>query len=185
VLCDASRADFKEMVAELRDLNISVTVNLLHDERGAAEISGDEYLELWDYHYKHSKVISHIEYDYGRELLQGKKKDWLCRAGSRHLYVDEFGKAQFCASQRGRLDKPITEYTRDDIKRYASEPKGCEKGCAVFCVYRASQLDNEPVNFTKALLKSVRQNTVSLRGRSGNDRGAKATLTNAGPAERA
>ncbi|MEJ2721864.1 MAG: radical SAM protein [bacterium] len=99
VLCEESKPEFKEIVDELRRHNIPVTVNLLHDETGKTIISGPEYVELWDYHHNHSKVISFIEEDYGRELLQGRTRDWHCRAGSRHIYIDEFGMAQYCASQ--------------------------------------------------------------------------------------
>jgi molybdenum cofactor biosynthesis enzyme MoaA len=162
VLCDASLPDFKEMVRGLRDFNIPVTVNLLHDERGAVEIEGDKYLEMWKYHHENSRVISHIEHGYGEALLKGERPEWMCRAGGRHIYVDEFGMAQFCASQRGRLNKPITEYTMEDVKRHSNEPKGCESGCAVFCVYRASQFDNDRVGVTKAVLKGMKDSTIKL-----------------------
>ena len=187
VLCDESRADFREIVAELRRLEIPVTVNLLHNARGHVTIAGSEYLELWEHHYKESKVISHIEYEYGKDLLNGKKTDWLCRAGARHIYVDEFGNAQFCASQRGRLDKPIVEYTREDMKQYASEPKGCESGCAIFCVYRASQLDNDPLGVAKALLKGMRDKTISIPvfRKDGGFRRQQPALEHAGESKRA
>jgi molybdenum cofactor biosynthesis enzyme MoaA len=174
VLCKESEPEFKEMVAELRRLGIPVTVNLLHDDQGRVSISGGAYVDLWEHHHRRSKVISHIEYEYGRDLLKGKTRDWLCRAGSRHIYVDEFGNAQFCASQRGRLDKPIVEYTMEDIRRHSKEQKGCESGCAVFCVYRASQVDNDPIGVAKALMKSLRNKTLSIPswGINGRYRGA-------------
>ena len=162
VLCPESKPDFKHMVSELRSLDIPVTVNLLHDERGTATICGPEYQELWDYHHEESKVISHVEHEYGRELLGGKRRSWHCRAGSRHIYVDEFGNAQYCASQRGRLEKPIVKYTRADLREQSNKRKGCEKGCAVFCVYRASQVDNDLPSLAKALMKSVRRGTVTI-----------------------
>lgn len=168
VLCEESIPEFKEIVAELRRLKIPVTVNLLHNDKGMVAIKGDQYIDLWEHHYRESKVISYIEYEYGKSLLKGERKNWLCRAGSRHIYVDEFGNAQFCASQRGRLDKPIVEFTRADMRQHARESKGCEKGCAVFCVYRASQFDNDFLGVAKALLKSLRNSTISIPIRSGN-----------------
>ena len=186
VLCEESKDEFKEIVAELRRLEIPVTVNLLHNDKGMVAIKGSSFVDLWEHHYDHSRVISHIEYEYGKSLLEGERRDWLCRAGSRHVYVDEFGKAQFCASQRGRLDKPIVEYTRADMQRHAREKKGCEKGCAVFCVFRASQFDNDFVGVAKALLKSVRNNTISIPVRAGNSRrrGAQSSLETAGDTKR-
>jgi MoaA/NifB/PqqE/SkfB family radical SAM enzyme len=162
VLCEESRPEFKEIVRELRQMDIPVTVNLLHDDRGETVISGQEYIDLWDYHHDNSKVISYIEYEYGKALLEGKTPDWHCRAGARHIYIDEFGMAQYCASQRGRLNKPILEYTREDIAEQRNIKKGCEKGCSVFCVYRASKVDNDFPSVAKAVLKSIKNDTVHL-----------------------
>jgi len=162
VLCDESKLEFKDIVSELRRMDIPVTVNLLHDDSGKTTISGPEFVELWDYHLEHSKVISFIESDYGRGLLMGVTPDWHCRAGARHVYVDEFGNAQYCASQRGHLDKPIVEYTRADIKEQSGLKKGCETGCSVFCVYRASKVDNDFPAVAKAILKSIQRGTVSI-----------------------
>jgi molybdenum cofactor biosynthesis enzyme MoaA len=188
VLCEESKADFKEMVAGLRSFDIPVTVNLLHNDKGYVAISGDSYLELWEHHYRESRVISHIEYEYGKQLLNGgPKKDWRCRAGSRHIYVDEFGKAQYCASQRGRLNKPIVDYTMDDIREQGKTSKGCEDGCAVFCVYRASQVDNDPMGVARALLRSVRDRTISIPIRKKNAGNGASTnsLERAGESKRA
>ena len=168
VLCDESKPEFKEIVNELKNMDIPVTVNLLHDGTGDTAISGQEYIDLWDYHHDNSKVISYIEYEYGRELLEGKKPDWHCRAGARHVYVDEFGNAQYCASQRGRLNKPILEYTRKDIDEQRKLKKGCETGCSVFCVYRASKVDNDLPSVAKAVLKGVRNKTIQLPFSKGN-----------------
>jgi MoaA/NifB/PqqE/SkfB family radical SAM enzyme len=162
VLCEESKNEFKETVAELRRLNIPVTVNLLHDETGKTIVSGAAYADLWEHHHRHSKVISFIEYEYGKELLTGATPDWHCRAGARHVYVDEYGNAQYCASQRGRLEKPILEYTRSDLEEQRRTRKGCERGCSVFCVYRASKVDNDFPAVAKAVIKSFRNHTVHL-----------------------
>lgn len=162
VLCEESLADFPEMIATLRELDIGVTVNLLHDSTGKVEIQGDEFLEMWEHHHEHSKVMVSLEYEYGKRLLQGRFDDWHCRAGGRHLYVDEFGNAQYCAAQRGRLDRPITELTSGDLKRYGGERKGCEDGCAVFCVYRCSLVDNDPLGLIRSAVKHLKRGTWSL-----------------------
>jgi len=172
VLCEESKPEFKDIVKELRGYDIPVTVNLLHDDSGKTTISGPEYLELWDYHHKHSKVISFIEEEYGKRLLEGRTTDWQCRAGGRHIYIDEFGMAQYCASQRGRLNKPIVDYTREDIREQSNTKKGCESGCSVFCVYRASLVDNDFPKVARALLKSVRNSTLAVPFTSGNGRPA-------------
>jgi hypothetical protein len=70
--------------------------------------------------------------------------------------VDEFGNVQFCSAQRGRLNKPVVEYTEQDIKRQASAYKGCEEGCSLLCAYRASAFDNQPLKVLGAALRLAR-----------------------------
>ena len=156
VLCDASKDDFHELLRELRQFKFNTSVNLLHDDHGAIEIGGQEYLDLWNSHFSRGRPISFIEQNYGQRLLSGQKPEWTCRAGSRYIYVDEFGKAQFCSAQRGRLNKDITTYTVEDLRYHAETKKGCESGCAVFCAYRASQLDNAFFSTLGAVVKGLR-----------------------------
>ncbi len=151
VLCEQSKGEFKEMVDELRRLGFVVSVNLVHDDRGMVGVEGEEFLQLWEYHYQHSLVGSLLEYEYGKQLLMGKRPGWKCRAGSRFLYVDEFGNAQFCSQQQGRLNKPILEYTREDLIKHSQTHKGCEAGCSLFCVYRDSAVDNAPLHAAKSV----------------------------------
>lgn len=160
VLCEASREEFREMVREVARMGFVVTVNLVHNERGMVEISGEEYLELWEYHFRHSRVGSLMEYEYGRQLLRGKFPRWKCRAGSRFLYVDEFGKVQFCSAQRGRLDRPVLEYSRKDLKQHSHTYKGCEAGCSLFCVYRNSMVDNAPLQALKSVVALWRRGVM-------------------------
>jgi MoaA/NifB/PqqE/SkfB family radical SAM enzyme len=160
VLCESSKRHFKETLAELRRLGFFVAVNPIHSDRGTIEITGSEYVELWEHHYQHSKPNSFIEYDYGKRLLQGEQPAWKCRAGARSLYVDEFGNVQFCHGQRGRLDKPVIEYTRADINRHCDSYKGCEEGCSILCVYRDSFLDNASVGIAKTAYQLLRHRMV-------------------------
>ncbi len=161
VLCENSKGHFQETLGELRRLGFFVTVNPIHDDKGIIEIGGEEYVALWEHHYQQSNPCSFIEYDYGRRLLQGEQPEWLCRAGARSLYVDEFGNVQFCHAQRGRLDKPVLEYTRADVAAHYNTAKGCEKGCAILCVYRDSFLDNAPLGMVKATYRLLRRGGVS------------------------
>jgi hypothetical protein len=66
--------------------------------------------------------------------------------------VDEFGSVQFCSAQRGRLNKPLVDYTRRDLRTHARTYKGCEAGCSLLCAYRDSVLDNRPMHTVGALL---------------------------------
>lgn len=74
------------------------------------------------------------------------------------------GKVQLCSSQRGRLGKPITEYSVADIREQSRTYKGCESGCSLFCVFRDSQLDNAPLSMARSLFQGLHRR-VALSGR--------------------
>jgi MoaA/NifB/PqqE/SkfB family radical SAM enzyme len=156
VLCEQSKVDFRATLGELKALGLPVSVNLIHDEHGTVAVGGVEYLRLWDEHHLEGRPFLSIEYDYGRQLLQGERPQWQCRAGARFLYVDEFGKVQFCSAQRGRLGKPVTEYRARDLRTHSATYKGCETGCSLLCVYRDSQLDNAPLRLAVDIFRALR-----------------------------
>ncbi|MEM8723098.1 MAG: radical SAM protein [Cyanobacteria bacterium P01_G01_bin.39] len=157
VLCESTKLDFIETVGKIRAMGFNVSVGLMHDDKGQIEIEGDEYLDLWDEYFSSGETYPLNDYEYGRKLLQGHKPKWKCRSGSRYLYVDEFGLVQYCSSQRDRLNKPLTEYSLQDLKQQSQEYKGCEEGCSLMCVYRDSMLDNEPQQMLKVAYKVLSQ----------------------------
>jgi MoaA/NifB/PqqE/SkfB family radical SAM enzyme len=155
VLCDETREQFEEMLAELRRFPFWMSMNLLHDDRGRVKVGGPSFEAVWNRHYEGGRAISYLERDYGRRLLRGEHPHWRCRAGSRFLYVDEVGHVQYCSAQRGRLDIPLAEYTKMDLRRESRTDKGCEEGCAMLCVYRTSLLDNAPIALARSFLVGV------------------------------
>lgn len=165
VFCEGSKDEFKEFVQEINALGLRMSVNLIHDGRGRVSISGQPYLDLYEYFYRNGKPFTYLDYEYNKRLLEGETPSWKCRAGSRYLYVDEFGKVQLCASQMGRLGKPIGEYTFEDMRKQSQTQKGCEEGCSVGCAFRCSMLDNDKPRFVRALLKGYLNGTMSNNGR--------------------
>jgi MoaA/NifB/PqqE/SkfB family radical SAM enzyme len=162
VLCDQTKEEFGEAIRELHELGFVVTIDLLHDAHGTIQIGGETYQDLWKQWYVDRTPQACLDQDYGAELIAGRRPAWRCRAGSRFLYVDEFGLVQFCSAQRGRLNKPLVDYTRRDLRAHARTYKGCERGCALLCVYRVSALDNRPLHAVASLVR-----TAWRRARSG------------------
>jgi MoaA/NifB/PqqE/SkfB family radical SAM enzyme len=167
VLCEESKDEFKATLRELESFGIAVSLNLVHDDTGRVGVGGPEYQELWEHHYRRGRPFSSIEYQYGKQLLEGKRPPWQCRAGARFFYVDEFGNVQFCSAQRGRLNKAVTEYTSKDVRTHARTPKGCEAGCSLFCVYRDSQIDNAPMSMIRAACQAILRNRALARSSVG------------------
>jgi hypothetical protein len=141
-----------------------MSVNLIHNAKGYITI-GEEYLDLYEHFYKEGDPFTFLDYEYGKKLLQGERPDWKCRAGARYLYVDENGLVQLCASQMGRLAKPIAEYTTADLDANANTYKDCEEGCSVGCAFRASLLDNDKPEFVKSVLRGYARGTMSDNSR--------------------
>ncbi len=155
VLCPQTRDGFTETVHELNGMGFNVSIDLLHDGHGQVAIGGPEYLELWRRYYAEAMPFSWIEEDYGARLLGGEKPAWHCRAGARFLYVDEFGKVQYCSAQRGSLGTPLLEFTERDLEAHRDEHKACESGCSMLCHFRASAIDNDPMLAARSLVKMV------------------------------
>ncbi len=164
VLCESSKGEFKRFVDEINGLGLRMSVNLIHNGKGQVTISGQEYVDLLDYFYEKGQPFTFTDYSYNKKLLQGERPTWQCRAGARYPYVDEFGQVQLCASQVGRLGKPIEEYTPEDMKKHSRGYKGCEEGCSVGCAYRCSLVDNDKAEFLKALLKGYLRGTIWNNG---------------------
>ncbi len=160
VLCESSRDDFLQLLKEIDSFGFRMSVNLIHNAKGYVAIGGQPYLDVYEDFYRNGKPFAYLDYAYGKKLLQGERPEWKCRAGARYLYVDEFGKVQLCASQLGRLDKPIEEYTTADLREQSRTAKGCEEGCSVGCAFRCSLVDNDKPAFVKAVLRGYRRGTI-------------------------
>jgi hypothetical protein len=65
-----------------------------------------------------------------------------CRSGSRYLYIDEFGRVNWCAQTRTVWSKPLMDYTTADLREQFHSYKNCHATCTIGCSRSASQLDN-------------------------------------------
>ncbi len=157
VLCERSHQDIVALLEAAKEIGIPLGVSVVHDEHGQSQICGEPYTTLYRHYGEQSNHprFGLMEYEYMRKLLERDPPLWRCRAGARSLYVDEFGKVQFCSCQRGRLDKPLAEYTWRDIRANARTSKGCERGCAVDCVYRTSQVDNDLFGTVRKIVQAL------------------------------
>ena len=162
VLSPQSIDRFSELIDEIRDVGLVMSVGIMHDEHGRVAVQGQKYVDAWEEFYSGGHQFSAIEREYGANLLRGTAADWHCRAGARYLYIDEFGKAQFCASQRGRMDIDVTRLTRADLAENYHRKKGCETGCTVSCAYRVSAIDNHPVETAKSWVQGGRHSLTLL-----------------------
>ncbi len=165
VLCESSKADFRELMGEIEAFGFRMSVNLIHNHKGYIAIQGQPYIDLYEEFYRNGKPFTFLDYEYGKKLLNGERPEWKCRAGARYMYVDEHGDVQLCASQPGRLGKPLLEYTRTDLNANAKAHKGCEEGCSVGCSFRCSLVDDDKPAFLKAIARGALRGTLFDNGR--------------------
>ena len=92
-------------------------------------------------------------HDYRERILREGHAPFKCRAGSRYLYVDEFGDVHWCSQTRGVFKKPLLEYTHEDLKTQFYTKKTCADACTIGCVRTQSAYDewrSQPLDFEGA-----------------------------------
>jgi hypothetical protein len=135
----------RRLVSEIREMGFYMTIQMLHDHNGQLDsgLVGDGLSDF--YHEITGSMRKSVWHRFGegweRHMLRDGKAPWKCRAGSRYLYVDETGMVSYCSQRRGEPGISILDYTREDLRREFFQRKGCEDGCTIGCVRRASASD--------------------------------------------
>ena len=124
-----------------RELGFGTSLGIVHDGSGRTkplnEREGSVYAEV-----KKDGGIGFAVVDrFEGKLAQGRPNRWRCRAGSRYLYIDEFGLVHWCSQQRGRPAIALESYSAEDMRREYLTEKPCAPYCSIQCVHRASMLD--------------------------------------------
>ncbi|HRI67197.1 MAG TPA: radical SAM protein [Polyangium sp.] len=140
VIGAAPAAEVLEVVQYARDNGFKPRVLLLHSQDGQIRITPEEmkvYADLqrklgWRWREAH---------DYRSHLAQGRPAPFKCRAGSRYLYVDEFGIVRWCASTREIFGKPLSSYRYEDLVEQFYVEKPCNDRCTLGCVRSDSAVD--------------------------------------------
>jgi MoaA/NifB/PqqE/SkfB family radical SAM enzyme len=150
----------RELVGVVESLGFYMTVGLMHGPTGQldAGLAGPQLADLYrELRARSKKTIFHKGGEGWEDaMIEGGTMPFKCRAGSRYLYVDEFGKVSYCSQRRGEPGTPLLEYSRADMRRAFDAPKGCEPQCTIACVRRASIYDEwRPQNGAPALAPKV------------------------------
>ncbi|HEX9749705.1 MAG TPA: radical SAM protein [candidate division Zixibacteria bacterium] len=146
VLGSCPATETRLLAREVRELGFFMTVGLLHGhdgmlDRGLLEQSDLEELYTELNGYRRRSPLHSFGEGWEHEMISTGQSDWKCRAGARYLYIDEFGKVSFCSQRRGEPGIPLLSFTREHARVFSRQRKGCELGCTIACVRRASSLD--------------------------------------------
>jgi MoaA/NifB/PqqE/SkfB family radical SAM enzyme len=130
----------KEVVGFAREMGFTPRVLLVHDARGQLQLTRDE-VAMFD------EIVNQLprswrEFSsYRKRLIRDGTAPFKCRAGSRYLYVDEFGRVNWCSQTRDTWSKELMAYTPDDLRAQFYRYKSCNATCTLGCARSASQFD--------------------------------------------
>lgn len=129
-----------EVVQFTKSLGLTPRIILLHDGSGRLRLPPEEleaFAEVKRLLGRRGREAS----DYRERLISEGSAPFRCRAGSRYLYVDEFGDVHWCSQTRDAFAKPLMEYGVDDLERQFRTAKQCADTCTVGCARSASAYD--------------------------------------------
>lgn len=130
----------EEVVAFAAKMGFTPRVLLVHDNEGQLKLTPEEVKAF-------EKIVktlpkSRIDFsNYRKRLVRNGTAPFKCRAGSRYLYIDEFGKVNWCSQTRDIWSKPLMDYTLDDLREQFFKYKSCNATCTIGCARSCSQVD--------------------------------------------
>ncbi len=141
VIGAASPNEAEEVVAFARELGFTPRVLLVHDHQGQLRLKREEVKAF-------QRIVEMVPKNwmdfanYRKRLVREGAAPFKCRAGSRYLYIDEFGNVNWCSQTRAVWSKPLANYAREDLREQFYTFKSCHATCTLGCARSASQLDN-------------------------------------------
>src|SRR5687767_498461 len=141
------------VASRAHELGFGTTLGIIHDAGGQlrplSELERDVYRRV--------KALDKRQYArwdwFQRQMIEGKPRDWACRAGSRYLYICEDGLVHYCSQQRGYPAVPLETYTQADLDREYNTVKSCAPYCTISCVQRGSMIDEVRDNPAEAIAR--------------------------------
>ncbi len=141
VIGAAPPEEAEEVVAFARKLGFTPRVLLVHDQNGQLNLRPEEVKAFQ--RLVETLPKSWMDFSgYRKRLVRDGVAPFKCRAGSRYLYIDEFGNVHWCSQTRTVWSKPLLEYTAEDLREQFFTSKECNATCTLGCARSSSQLDH-------------------------------------------
>ncbi len=136
--------DAAAILRRARELGFTTSFGIVHDGDGQLRpLAAREMAVFREINEPNKKTWPHYwNARFQENLALGLPNEWSCRAGSRYLYVDEFGNVSYCSQQRGIPGIPLESYTKEHIRYEYGTRKGCAPYCTVNCVQQVAMADN-------------------------------------------
>jgi MoaA/NifB/PqqE/SkfB family radical SAM enzyme len=131
----------EEVIDFANEIGFTPRVLLVHDRHGQLKLNSEEVRTFESIVAKLPRSWREFS-NYRKRLIDDGVAPFKCRAGSRYLYVDEFGKVNWCSQTRTVWSKPLMDYTLNDLREQFYSYKSCHTTCTLGCARSASQFDN-------------------------------------------
>jgi MoaA/NifB/PqqE/SkfB family radical SAM enzyme len=131
----------EEVIDFAKSLGFTARILLVHDRHGQLSLNAEEVKTFESIVAKLPRSWREFS-SYRKRLIRDGIAPYKCRAGSRYLYVDEFGDVHWCSQTRTVWSKPLMEYSVTDLREQFYSYKSCHATCTLGCVRSASQFDN-------------------------------------------
>ncbi len=140
VIGAAPKDEVLEVIRFAKGHDFLPRVLILHDGEGEVSMSAEE-LDA----YREVKLLMGKRFaeahNYRDVLINGDGAPYKCRAGSRYIYVDEFGLAARCSQRRKAWSKFFLDVTLNDMKENFYTVKPCNNHCTLGCSRTSSAYD--------------------------------------------
>jgi MoaA/NifB/PqqE/SkfB family radical SAM enzyme len=140
VIGSAPPEEVLEVIDFAKELGFIPRVQFMHDAHGQILLT-QEQLNLVDEVRKRLERRFMEGGDYRMRLITEGEAPFKCRAGSRYLYVDEFGMVRWCSQTRDGFGKKLEKYSLADLKEQFFTSKSCHPHCTIGCVRSNSRFD--------------------------------------------
>jgi MoaA/NifB/PqqE/SkfB family radical SAM enzyme len=131
----------EEVLAFAGRLGFIRRVLLIHDSSGQVKSFNGERKTFERIVRRVPKTVVDFS-SYRKRLLRDGAAPFKCRAGSRYLYVDEYGNVNWCSQTRSVWSKSLMDYTTEDLRKQFYQYKSCHATCSLGCARSTSQFDN-------------------------------------------
>jgi hypothetical protein len=140
VVGSAPAGEALEVVSYAHENGFRPRVCLIHAGDGQLKLDGEQVNAYREIQARLGHRFREAR-DYRTRLMNEGRAPFRCRAGSRYLYVDEFGYVRWCSQQREAFGVPLAEYGPEHLRRQFHTVKGCADHCTVGCVRTCSAYD--------------------------------------------
>ena len=131
----------EQVISFVKQLGFNARVLLVHDSQGQLKLSKEDLRAFVKLVEKLPRKWPEFS-SYRNELVHGRPASFKCRAGSRYLYLDEYGNVNWCSQTRSIWSKPLLDYTLNDLQVQFYNYKSCNETCTLNCSRSASLFDN-------------------------------------------